>query len=220
MRTVSVAEQDLTGKARIRGAALELFAANGVAPTSLRAVAQAAEVSPALVVHHFGSKDGLCRAVDEAVVKRVELALSEVPVEEPGDGLLQGRGDAIVTLLRGQPVLCDYIGRALAEDTDASAALFHRLFESASRDRSLVEAGAIRAESDPFWRTIHQMLLVVGPLMMRRLIERELGGSLLGKGNFERWMLANTDLLQNGLYTGGTKAKKAKGRKKGKGRAK
>jgi TetR/AcrR family transcriptional regulator, regulator of cefoperazone and chloramphenicol sensitivity len=220
MRTVNPPEQDLTGKARIREAALELFAANGVAATSLRAVAQGAEVSPALVVHHFGSKDGLCRAVDEAVVKRVELALSEVPIEAPGDELLEGRGEMIVALLRSQPVLCDYIGRALAEDTDASAALFHRLFESASRDRALVEAGAIRAESDPFWRTIQQMLLVVGPLMMRRLIERELGGSLLGKGNFERWMLANTDLLQHGLYASARKAKKTKGRKKAKGRGK
>jgi TetR/AcrR family transcriptional regulator, regulator of cefoperazone and chloramphenicol sensitivity len=217
---VSVPDQDLTGKARIREAALERFAANGVAATSLRSVAQAAEVSPALVVHHFGSKEGLCRAVDQTVVKRVELALSKVPVDGSGNGLIEERGDVIVTLLRSQPVLCDYIGRALAENTDASAALFHRLFESASRDRALVEAGAIRAESDPFWRTIQQMLLVVGPLMMRRLIERELGGSLLGKDNFERWMLANTDLLQHGLYTGATKAKKGKGRKKAKGRGK
>jgi TetR/AcrR family transcriptional regulator, regulator of cefoperazone and chloramphenicol sensitivity len=210
MRTVSAPERDLTGKARIREAALELFAAHGVAATSLRAVAQAAEVSPALVVHHFGSKDGLCRAVDEVVVERIELALAEVPVEGSGDALLAERGQMMVRLLRGQPVLCDYLGRALSEDTEASAALFHRLFASASRDRALVEAGAIRGKSDPFWRAIHQMLLVVGPLMMRRLIEQELGGSLLEERNFDRWMRANTDLLQRGLYTGGGKGKKRK----------
>jgi AcrR family transcriptional regulator len=209
MRTVSVPEQDLTGRARIREAALELFAANGVAATSLRGVAQGAEVSPALVVHHFGSKEGLCRAVDEAVVKRIESALGEVPVER-GDELLAERGHAVVRLLRSQPVLCDYLGRALSEDTEASAELFRRLFTSASRDGALVDAGAIRSKSDPFWRAIHQMLLVVGPLMMRRLIEQELGGSLLEEPNFERWMRANTDLLQNGLYTGSGKRKKRK----------
>ena len=46
---------------------MELFGAEGVAATSLRSVAGAAGVSPGLVVHHFGSKQGLVRAVDEAV---------------------------------------------------------------------------------------------------------------------------------------------------------
>jgi AcrR family transcriptional regulator len=200
MRTVAVLEQDLTAKARIRDSAMELFAARGVAGTSLRVVARAAAVSPGLVVHHFGSKEGLCRAVDEAVVERIELALGEVPVEGSGGELLEGRGEVVAALLRSQPVLCDYLGRALSEDTEASAALFHRLFVSASRDRALVEAGAIRAKSDPFWRAIHQMLLILGPLMMRPLIEQELGGPLLEKANFERWMRANTDLLRKGLY--------------------
>jgi TetR/AcrR family transcriptional regulator, regulator of cefoperazone and chloramphenicol sensitivity len=194
-------DQDLTAKARIRDSAMELFAGQGVAATSLRAVAKTAGVSPGLIVHHFGSKEGLCRAVDEAVVRRIELALSEVPIESSGDELLEGRGEVIAALLRGQPVLCDYIGRALSENTEASAALFHRLFASASRDRALVEAGVLRPQSDPFWRSMHQMLLVVGPLMMRPLIERELGGPLLADPSFERWMRANTDLLQHGLYT-------------------
>jgi hypothetical protein len=63
-----------------------------------------------------------------------------------------------------------------------------------------VKAGAIRAKSDPFWRAVHQVLLIVGPLMMRPLIERELGGPLLEEPNFGRWMKANTDLLRKGLY--------------------
>jgi TetR/AcrR family transcriptional regulator, regulator of cefoperazone and chloramphenicol sensitivity len=196
----ATAQHDLTGKARIREAALERFAADGVAATSLRAVAKAAGVSPGLIVHHFGSKEGLLRAVDESVVRRIEMALAEVPLDGSGGDPFAERREMITALLQGEPVLCDYIGRALAEDTEASAALFHRLFESASRDRALVEAGVMRAKSDPFWRVIHQMLLIVGPLMMRRLIERELGGPLLEEANFKRWMRANTDLLRKGLY--------------------
>jgi AcrR family transcriptional regulator len=200
MRSADVTERDLTGKARIREAALELFAAHGVASTSLRSVAKQAGVSPGLIVHHFGSKQGLCQAVDEAVVKRIEMALAEVPLDGSGGDPFEQRREMVTALLRGQPVLCNYIGRALSEDTEASAALFHRLFESARRDRALVEAGVMRAQSDSFWRVIHQMLLIVGPMMMRPLIERELGGSLLEKRNFDRWMRANTDLLRNGLY--------------------
>src|SRR5947209_13632787 len=52
MRTATaVLDSDLTGKARIRDAAMALFAKQGVAATSLRAVARAAGVSPGLVVH-------------------------------------------------------------------------------------------------------------------------------------------------------------------------
>ena len=200
MRSATALDHDLTAKARIREAALELFAANGVAATSLRAVAKEAGVSPGLIVHHFGSKEGLCRAVDEAVVRRIEMALAEVPLDGSGGDPFEERREMITALLQGQPVLCEYIGRTLSEDTEASAALFHRLFESARRDGALVKAGVMRAKSDPFWRVIHQMLLIVGPLMMRRMIERELGGSLLEDANFKRWMRANTDLLRKGLY--------------------
>lgn len=55
----AVAKSGLTGRARLRAAALELFAERGFEATSTRAVAAAAGVSPALVTRHFGSKDGL-----------------------------------------------------------------------------------------------------------------------------------------------------------------
>src|SRR3954464_12699485 len=56
---------DLTGKANIRNAALRLFAERGHDAVTVREIAAAAGVSPALVVHHFGSKDGLRAAVDD-----------------------------------------------------------------------------------------------------------------------------------------------------------
>ena len=59
---------DLNTYARIRNAALEGFAANGVASTSIRDVAAAAGVSPGLVQHHFGTKAGLRDAVNDFVV--------------------------------------------------------------------------------------------------------------------------------------------------------
>ena len=193
-------DHDLTAKARIRDAAMELFADQGVALTSLRSVAKAAGVSPGLIVHHFGSKDGLCRAVDEAVVRRIELTVQEVPLEGGTAEVLAGRAKAVATLLSGQPVLCNYMARALSEGTEAGAQLFHRLFESARRDEALVEAGVIREDTDPFWRAVQQLIVVVGPLILRKPIERELGGPLLDGDNLERWMSATADLLRSGIY--------------------
>jgi TetR/AcrR family transcriptional regulator, regulator of cefoperazone and chloramphenicol sensitivity len=203
VRTAAALDADLTTKARIRDAAMELFGAHGVAASSLRAVARAAGVSPGLVVHHFGSKDGLISAVDEAVLTRINLALSEVPLEGSAGDVVEQRGQIVAAFLRGQPVLCDYLGRALSERTEASAELFHRLFSFAARDGRLVSAGLLRADSDPFWRAMHQVILVVGPLVLRPLVERELGGELLTEDNLARWTRARTDLLRRGLYAKG-----------------
>jgi AcrR family transcriptional regulator len=57
------------GKRPTRGAILaaarRLFASEGADGTTIRAVARAAGVDPALVMHYFGSKDGLFRAAIE-----------------------------------------------------------------------------------------------------------------------------------------------------------
>jgi AcrR family transcriptional regulator len=51
--------------ARILGAARNEFAKHGWAPTTIRAVARAADVDPALVYHYFGSKEALFDAATE-----------------------------------------------------------------------------------------------------------------------------------------------------------
>ena len=66
----SVADADKTARARIRDAAIRRFARDGVAATSLKAIAADAGVSPPLVVHHFGSKAGLREAVAERMATR------------------------------------------------------------------------------------------------------------------------------------------------------
>jgi TetR/AcrR family transcriptional regulator, regulator of cefoperazone and chloramphenicol sensitivity len=189
---------DLTSRARIREVALGLFAERGVATTSLRAVARGAGVSPALVVHHFGSKDGLVEAVDEAVVGAFTAAVRSVPVDGPD--LLERRANMLAGLIQAEPVVCDYIARALAEGAEASVDLFHRFFEAARADERLVTAGAIRADSDPEWRALQQLMLVVGPLILRPLVEREVGTSLYSPEGIERWMRANVELLRKGIY--------------------
>ena len=194
MRSATAAVPDLTAQARIREAAIGLFAARGVAGTSLRAVARAAGVSPALVVHHFGSKEGLTKAVDRAVVAALTGRLGEVPLDGPD--LLERRGAALAELVQAEPLLCDYIARTLAEGAQASNDLFDRLFVATRKDDALVDAGTIRADTDPDWRALQQLILVIGPLMLRPQVERALGEPL----DVERWMRAIVDLLRNGLY--------------------
>jgi len=182
---------DATAKTHVRDAALVLFAENGIATTSLRAVAAAAGVSPGLVVHHFGSKEGLRRAVDADVVNKIDVVLGGT------DGAAAGqRGKPLVRLLRTQPVLVQYLGRAMAEDVEVARELFDRIFPDArpAGGRAVDPTGAER-----FWSSIQELVLIIGPLFLMRFLDRELGGSLLEAGNLERWIEANGHLVESGL---------------------
>ena len=79
------AEEDRTARAVIRDEALGLFAAHGPDAVTVRQIAAAAGVSPALVVHHFGSKEGLREAVDEHVLGLFEALIGEMTAEGAPD---------------------------------------------------------------------------------------------------------------------------------------
>ena len=53
------ATEDLTARARIRDSAFRLIATEGTRGATLRAIAREAGVSSPLVLHHFGSKQGV-----------------------------------------------------------------------------------------------------------------------------------------------------------------
>jgi AcrR family transcriptional regulator len=71
---------------KILASARELFACNGIANTSIRAVAAAAGVDSALVHHYFGTKERLFAAAVHVPIDPMDVIgpLREVPVEELG----------------------------------------------------------------------------------------------------------------------------------------
>ncbi|BBY83759.1 TetR/AcrR family transcriptional regulator [Mycolicibacterium pulveris] len=74
---------------RILKCARDLFARNGLDKTSIRAVAAAAGVDPALVHHYYGTKQQLFAAAIEAPVNPMEIirSMQDTPVEELGHKL-------------------------------------------------------------------------------------------------------------------------------------
>src|SRR5215475_11467541 len=111
--------EDLTARARIREAALAQFAEHGYERTTIRGVAAAAGVSPGLVRHHFGSKQGLRDAVDAHVM--VEVLRLNDEVKEDSE-----RGDMRRTILSRGAVrpYQGYLLRALMEGSPTMATLF------------------------------------------------------------------------------------------------
>jgi AcrR family transcriptional regulator len=80
---MSTAPKDLTGRARLRDAAIECFAAQGF-DESLRAIAARAGVSAGLVRHHFGSKEELRAECDATVLERYRTLKVDSMNVEPG----------------------------------------------------------------------------------------------------------------------------------------
>ncbi len=77
MRSARGAQDDLTARARIRDSAIVYFGRHGFRTATVRAIAADADVSPALVIHHFGSKDGLREACDAYVTDLMEVMTRE-----------------------------------------------------------------------------------------------------------------------------------------------
>jgi AcrR family transcriptional regulator len=75
---------------RIVAAARDEFAAHGWAGTTIRAVARAADVDPALVYHYFGSKEGLLDAATNPPQKWLESVATvwTTPVDQLGAALI------------------------------------------------------------------------------------------------------------------------------------
>ena len=132
--------------ARIRDAALARFAADGFERATVRAIAADADVSPGLVLHHFGSKEGLQDACDDYVVRTVTAEL-EPWADRPGE--LAARPAAFTQVFAGAGDLVGYLGRALVETGDRTDALVNRLVDAAESFLAEGERqGTIRPSGD------------------------------------------------------------------------
>ncbi|WP_108933519.1 TetR/AcrR family transcriptional regulator [Streptomyces ardesiacus] len=196
-----VEKGDLTGRARLRKAALELFAERGFEATSTRAVAAAAGVSPALVTRHFGSKDGLRAAVDQDVLERIGGELADV---DPDADLMESLGAVSARLFGADPVLRGYLRQVLLEDGEAGAALFGKLLRGARTELerlSSVYGGARGGEgADSTWAPFQMLCLILGPLLLERVMQPNLEEPMFAPEVLARRSAANQRLLVQGFY--------------------
>jgi AcrR family transcriptional regulator len=189
------------GEQALLSAALHRFAADGIAATSLRAVAAQAGVSPGLVVHHFGSKRGLCVALDAYVGKQFLDAYAAAEHDSSHHDPLARRSAATALVMREQPELCAYLARALTERSPFADQFFDRLLDHSRQQLDQLDSeGALHPGSDELWRALQHVLLILGPLLLRDHVERALGTSLFEDQPWTRWVTANEQLLRHGLY--------------------
>jgi TetR/AcrR family transcriptional regulator, regulator of cefoperazone and chloramphenicol sensitivity len=194
-------DSDLTAAARIREAALRLFAERGVAATSIRDVARVAGVSPGLVQHHFRSKARLRRAVEDSVIHRATESFGR-PIGGGSPSESSTRiGSKISDFIRENPAIFAYVGRSLLEGDSAGLALFEALFRIArAQVDDLVAAGLVRSDLDRDWNALHVILIDVGAYLFEPALSRCLGESPLSDKGLKRMEKATETLFLKGVY--------------------
>jgi TetR/AcrR family transcriptional regulator, regulator of cefoperazone and chloramphenicol sensitivity len=182
---------DRTLRAVIRDEALRLFAEHGPGAVSVRQVAAAAGVSPGLIVHHFGSKDGLREAVDQYVLAVFDRMLSDMSSGRPDlfDAASSGSvAEAILAHLPADSPMPGYLRRLLVDGGDAGRELFARLFELSRRTLdALAAAGFADPGRDPAVRAAFLLVNDLAVLLLREHLAAVLGADPLSGEGLSRW---------------------------------
>lgn len=200
--------RDLTARAVIRDEALRLFAEHGPDAVTVRQIATAAGVSPALVLHHFGSKQGLRDAVDTHVAGTFDALFEAVETDDPQALqrlLAAGGGSLAEMLVAGLPPdspVPAYLRRVLLAGDEAGMRLFRRWYTASRRMADvMVAAGAMRPGDDPPMRTALLMVNDLAVLLLRDQLADVLGADPLSAQGMARWFAEALAVYRDGVFT-------------------
>jgi TetR/AcrR family transcriptional regulator, regulator of cefoperazone and chloramphenicol sensitivity len=144
MRSARTTTDDLTARARIRDSAILYFGRHGFRSTTVRAISADAGVSPALVIHHFGTKDGLREACDRYVTDCIDDLTSHASSHlEPSDLLdLMSRTPQLSPLV-------PYLIMTMTEGGEFATRLWARLVDDTETYlHAAVAGGVLRPTAD------------------------------------------------------------------------
>ncbi len=196
---------DRTARAVIRDEALRLFAANGPERVTVRQIAAAAGVSPALVVHHFGSKEGLREAVDQYVVDLFDTMLTQMagegapPLSDPG--ATASLSEMLARHLPPDSPVPGYLRHLLLTESEAGRRLFRQLHEiSQVTLRALAAGGMASPGADPPVRAAFLLVNDLALLLLRDRIHDVLGVDPLSADGMRRWASEALAVYTTGLF--------------------
>jgi TetR/AcrR family transcriptional regulator, regulator of cefoperazone and chloramphenicol sensitivity len=183
---------DRTARAVIRDEALRLFADRGPQGVTVRQLAAAAGVSPGLVLHHFGSKEGLRQAVDDHVLSLFDRMLGEMTGEHAADladpEASGSVAEAIVRHLPADSPVPGYLGRLLLGDGGAGRELFRACSGSVPRPwMRWPPRGMATSGSDPAARAAFLLVNDLAVLLLRDHLTEVLGADPLSGPGMTRW---------------------------------
>jgi TetR/AcrR family transcriptional regulator, regulator of cefoperazone and chloramphenicol sensitivity len=192
------AYEDLTARARIRDAALVLFAERGIDGATIRDIAKAAGVSSGLVRHHFGSKEGLRDACDSYALDRLKGLKEEVVLGgHLGDAsFLAAIHPTVLSLYR-------YLARALLDGSPAATAMFDDLIDYTEL---WIKRFNPDVSADPRSYSAVLVAMQIGMLGMHEPLSRALGADILSRDGNLKLMRAMIEIHSTDLMSAEQKA--------------
>ena len=185
-----MSSEDLTARARIREAAIDLFAERGIGPATIRDIAERAGVSSGLLRHHFGSKEGLRDACDEYAMSRMNELRDRLmgPNAQVDPAVL---GAMNPSALRLQV----YLVKSMMEGS--SNLLFDAAMESG---RTWAAHADIETEDLEAWLAT-MIALKIGLFVMRDQVGRVLGDDMSTAKGFRRMVRASIEIFSRPILT-------------------
>lgn len=185
--------EDLTARARIRDAALAQFAEHGTKGATMRGIAEAAGVSIGLVQHHFGSKEALRKACDEAVIevfrRRLTRRAADDTLGEPG---------FMAELFETSGLPLRYLARAMVDGSAAAAYVFDQLTSGAEEFLSARWPDRFPPGSDRVGDAAAVMAAMhSGTIVLHDLLARHLDADPLDRENATRIAMAMFDVYRS-----------------------
>ncbi len=197
MKSDAEDQGDLTARARVRDAAIDLFGRHGF-NTSVRAIATEAGVSPGLILHHFTSKEGLRQACDEHVLRMIR-GYKEMGIQ-PGSA--EQMLMAMASLEQTAP-LVGYALRSLQSGGDlAKSFIDHFVADAEEWIADGVAAGTILPSHDEKARARFVTVQGFGALMLDLALnppEDPSDFSEIMRGYIDRMGLPTAELYTQGL---------------------
>jgi AcrR family transcriptional regulator len=185
----------LTARARIVDAAIDIFAAQGMA-ASMRAIASRAGVSPALITHHFGSKQALKAECDERMLAAYAGLKMAGVADLAGSLRLLGTGDPALERLIG------YILRAILDGGEPARRFFERFVARTQQVMDAASAaGQVRAECARPAQVRYLTASSLGAALIELLAG---GGQVIDVADHPDQIDAQLDVLTNGAFTDDT----------------
>lgn len=191
---------DLTAVARIRDAAIEQFGRHGF-DVGLRAVAKAAGVSAGLVIHHFGSKDGLRKACDDYIAEQIRIAKTEaIASTDPTSWLGQ------IAEIESYAPMTAYLIRSMQSGGELAKAFWHRLIDDTERYlQEGVRAGTVKTSRDARARAKYLAMSGSGSLLLYLQLHPDPSDLRAVLRDYsEEMMLPAMEIYTNGLMADAT----------------
>jgi len=172
-----------TVRADLLRAARELFARRDFTATSVREIAAAARVNPAMIHYHFGDKDGLYRAMLQDTLGPVLQKIQELMDRSNRDSQasIHDALEAMMTMLAREPWVARLIVREVLAEEGPFRELFIREFAAKGGGRvpQLLERemanGRVRKDLDPTLGALSFLSMALFPFIALPVAEKVFG---------------------------------------------